>query len=141
MTAAGVLLDTGPLVALMAKSDHRHAEAKRAFAECAPPLRCCEAVVAEACFLLSQLRADAPAEVLALARAGLFTVGLAAADHWAALEALMRRYREVPMSFADACLVRCAEVHREARILTFDRHFTIYRWARTQRFQNLVPED
>jgi hypothetical protein len=42
-----------------------------------------------------------------------------------------------PISFADACLIRSAEIHREARILTFDTNFRVYRWSRTKRFQTI----
>ena len=52
MNAAGVLLDTGPLVALLSRDDANHERAKALFAGNRAPLRCCEAVVAEACFLM-----------------------------------------------------------------------------------------
>jgi predicted nucleic acid-binding protein len=50
---------------------------------------------------------------------------------------LLRKYADRPFSLADACLIRCAEVHQEARILTFDADFRVYRWARTRRFELL----
>jgi predicted nucleic acid-binding protein len=49
VNAPGVLLDTGPLVALLSSNDARHARARELFAACLPRLRSCEAVVAEAC--------------------------------------------------------------------------------------------
>ena len=52
MNAAGILLDTGPLVALLSENDANYARARRLFAECVPPFRCCEAVAAEAYFLI-----------------------------------------------------------------------------------------
>jgi len=133
----GVLLDTGPLVALLSANDVNHERARRLFAECAPPLRCCEAVVAEACFLLRKVHTRGPAEVVALGARGLFDIALAARDHWANLEALLKTYANRPISLADACLIRCAEVHDEARILTFDSDFRVYRWNRTRRFELL----
>ena len=51
MNRPGILLDTGPLVALLSKDDRNHDRARRLFADSAAPFRCCEAVVAEACFL------------------------------------------------------------------------------------------
>ncbi|MHB8523565.1 MAG: hypothetical protein ACYDH9_22805 [Limisphaerales bacterium] len=56
-----------------------------------------------------------------------------------AVAQLMRRYESVPMSLADACLVRMAELHRSAVILTLDRDFTIYRKHRRQRIPLLRP--
>jgi predicted nucleic acid-binding protein len=136
MTAlAGVLLDTGPLVALLSENDVNHARALDRFAQCRPPFRCCEAVVAEACFLMRRVHADGPAEVLALARRGVYEIAMSAADHWPNLETLLRKYSNRPISLADACLIRCAEVHQEPRILTFDRDFSFYRWARNKRFE------
>ena len=137
MNAPGVLLDTGPLVALLAARDAAHARATRLFSECAPPLRCCEAVVAEACFLMRKVDSAGPAEVIALGRKGVFEIGLSLDGHWDAVEALLKKYADLPISLADACLIRCAEVHSEPRILTFDAGFRIYRWVRNRKFQLL----
>ena len=137
MNAAGVLLDTGPLVALLSKSDTNHDRARQVFAECAPPFRTCEAVVAEACFLMRKVHTAGPADVVALGRRGVFSIALSAEEHWTSIEALFKKYSDRPISLADACLIRCAEIHREARILTFDSDFTVYKWARTRRFNLL----
>ena len=137
MNAAGVLLDTGPLVALLSQSDANHARARQLFAECVPPFRCCEAVVAEDCFLMRKVHAAAPAEVVALGRRGVYRMAIAAEEHWTSIEALLKKYSDRPISLADACLIRCAEIHHEARILTFDEDFGVYRWARNKPFQRL----
>lgn len=134
MNAAGVLLDTGPLVALLSSGDANHGRARRLFADCTPPLRCCEAVVAEACFLMRKIHASGPAEVVALGRKGVYEIAIAVDEHWTNIEALLRKYSDRPISVADACLIRCAEIHGEARILTFDRDFAVYRWARNRKF-------
>jgi predicted nucleic acid-binding protein len=134
---AGVLLDTGPLVALLSENDANHARARELFAECVPPFRCCEAVVAEACFLMRKVHATGPAEVVALGRRGVYTIALSAKDHWSNIEALLRKYSNRPISLADACLIRCAEIHEEARILTFDDDFGIYKWGRSRKFELL----
>jgi uncharacterized protein len=134
----GVLLDTGPLVALLSKNDAGHARAGRLFAECEPPLRCCEAVVAEACVLMRKVDPSGPAEVVALGRKGVYEIALALDEHWANIEALLRKYANRPIALADACLIRCAEVHGEARVLTFDADFQVYRWARHRKFHVLA---
>lgn len=59
--------------------------------------------------------------------AGFLKVGLEIADEAGALETLMSRYAETPMSLADACLVRLAEMHKDCRVFTLDRHFKHYR--------------
>lgn len=134
MNAAGVLLDTGPLVALLSENDVNHARARKLFADCIPPFRSCEAVVAEACFLMRKVHRAGPAEVIALGRRGMYTMAMSIDEHWTSIEALLKKYSDRPISLADACLVRCAEIHGEPRILTFDRDFSVYRWARNRTF-------
>jgi len=131
----GVLLDTGPLVALLSKDDADHERAERLFADCLPPLRCPEAVLAEACFLMRKVHAAGPAEVLALGRKGVYELSIRIDGHWANLEALLKKYADKPISLADACLIRSAEILDEPRILTFDADFLVYRWSRNRRFQ------
>lgn len=137
MTSAGVLLDTGPLVALLSRHDANHERARRIFAECAPAFRCCEAVIAEACFLVRKVHAAGPAEVVALGARGVYGIAMTAEQHWTRLEALLKKYSDRPISLADACLIRCAEIHQEARIATFDSDFTVYKWARNRKFELL----
>ena len=137
MKGPGVLLDTGPLVALLSKADANHARARRVFAECGPPFRSCEAVVAEACFLMRKVHAAGPAEVVALGQRGVYTVAMSIGEHWTSIEGLLRKYADRPISLADACLIRCAEIHEESRIFTFDGDFAVYRWAGTRKFECL----
>jgi predicted nucleic acid-binding protein len=137
MNAAGILLDTGPLVALLSKDDAEHARAEQMFAECLPPFRCCEAVAAEACYLMGKVHAAGPAEVVALGRKGVYEISMSLDNSWTCIEALLRKYANRPISLADACLICCAEIYQEARILTFDSDFAFYRWARNKKFQLL----
>lgn len=137
MNRAGILLDTGPLVALLSRNDANHARARRLFAQCVPPFRSCEAVIADACFLMRKVDAAGPAEIIALGRRGVYNVAMSVEDHWTNIEALLRKYSDRPISLADACLIRCAEIHQEARILTFDRDFSAYKWARNRKFDLL----
>jgi predicted nucleic acid-binding protein len=135
MNPGGILLDTGPLVALLSKDDADHARAVRLFSSCTPPFRSCEAVIAEACFLMRKVHAAGPAEVIALGSRGVYEISFSIEDHWTSVETLLRRYAARPISLADACLIRCAEIYEEARILTFDSDFSIYRWSRSREFR------
>lgn len=137
MNPAGILLDAGPLVALLSRNDANHERARRVFAECAPPFRCCEAVVAEACFLMRKVHRAGPADIVALGGRGVYRVALSAGQHWNNIETLLKKYSDRPISFADACLIRCAEIHQEPRIFTFDADFTVYKWARNRKFDLL----
>ncbi len=137
MNPPGILLDTGPIVALLSKDDANHDRACALFAECVPPFRCCEAVIAEACFLMRKAHPSGPAEVIALGRRGVYSIAMSAAEQWPSLEGTLKKYSDRPISFADACLIRCAEIHREPRILTFDGDFRVYKWARIRKFDIL----
>lgn len=128
-------MDAGPLVALLSKRDANHERARRLFADTAAPFRSCEAVIAEACFLMRKVDPAGPAEVVALGRKGVYEIAMSLTDQWNAVEALLRKYATRGISLADACLLRCAELTREPRIATFDADFHIYRWARTKRFE------
>ena len=134
MIAPGVLLDTGPLVALLSARDTNHARAKALFAAVAPPFRCCEAVIAEACFLMRKADPRGPAEVIALGHKGVYDIALAVRENWTSIEGILRKYADRPVSLADACLIRAAEFHGEARIATFDTDFRVYRFARNRKF-------
>jgi uncharacterized protein len=134
---AGALLDTGPLVALLSKNDADHVRATELFADHVPPFRCPEAVLAEACFLMKKVHVGGPAEIVALGRKCVYEISMTIEDHWASIEGLLKKYEDRPISLADACLIRSAEIHGEARILTFDSDFRFYRWSRNKRFQVL----
>jgi uncharacterized protein len=58
---------------------------------------------------------------------GFLSIGMALTDHHSALLAMIRRYGDVPMSLADACLVRLAELYPQSPVLTLDSDFVIYR--------------
>lgn len=135
MNPAGALLDTGPLVALLSRTDANHERAKALFRSYAPPFRTCEAVLVEASHLLSRDDPAGPADIVRLGAAGLFDVVFRVNEHWAAIERTLRRYVDLPAALADACLIRCAEIHDEPRILTFDEDFRVYRWSGRKRFE------
>jgi hypothetical protein len=53
------------------------------------------------------------------------------------IESILKKYAGRPVSFADACLIRSAEIHEEPRIFTFDADFAGYRWGRNRRFEHV----
>ena len=135
-----VVVDTGPIVALLDADEARHDWARARFEELRAPLLTCEAVLTEASFLLRRAGAD-PSLPVRLARRGVLDVAYlfdtdADAD---ALARLMRRYADVPMSFADACLVRIVERTRDGSVMTLDSDFRIYRQARRRTIPLLAP--
>lgn len=132
-----VLLDTGVIVALLDRSERHHAACAASLRDVAGPLVTCEPVIAEACYLVRKLR-GAPDAILDNVRDGVFQLPFALTAEAAAVAALMKKYRSVPMDLADACLVRLAEVVGSARILTLDDDFRVYRWSGRKRFEFVI---
>ena len=135
---SGVLLDTGPLVAYLYTRDAYHDWAVETFSSLEPPAITCEAVLTEACFLVGR-NGQRAARVLDHASRSEIRIGLRLDREMAAIRTLMERYANVPMSLADACLVRLAEM-TSLPICTFDSDFAIYR-ADGRRVLNLITPD
>lgn len=133
-----VLLDTGPLVALLNRSDQYHQWARNHWGQITPPLFTCEAVLAEACFLVRRFAGGQPA-VLELVRRGILDVSFRLTGETDAIFRLLKKYRDVPMSLADACMVRMAERHPEGVVFTLDTDFSIYRKNDRQAIMTLMP--
>ena len=134
-----VVLDTGPLVALLNARDAYHPWALEVFAEITPPLLTCESVISEACFLLRRTN-HGPDAALELIDRGVIALAFSAADEMRSVRQLMRRYEALPMSLADACLVRMTELDARATVLTIASHFSTYRRNGRQRIPVITPD-
>ena len=121
-----VILDTGPLVALVDVRDKDHEWAVAQWGDIEPPLLTCESVISEACFLLDQTRAGSSAVLEMLVRKAV-AIQFRLEDHLREVRRLRQKYSDVPMSVADACLVRMAEQLNDSPVLTLDRDFSVYR--------------
>ncbi len=124
-------VDTGPIVALLDRRDQYHVWARGRWAEITPPAYTCEAVIAEACYLVRDLDGG-PAKVIELVERGALRIAFRADFELIAIRQLVSRYKSVPMSFADACLVRMTELDPRITVLTLDADFKIYRRNRRQ---------
>jgi len=133
-----VLLDSGVIVALLDSAERYHRRCVAALDELDRPLVTCEAVVAESCYLLRRL-SGAAERVIENVELGNFQIPLHLADAAPRIRALMRKYRNIPASLADACLIAIAEEFETGDILTLDSDFLAYRWAKNRPFQLLVP--
>jgi predicted nucleic acid-binding protein len=128
----------GPLVAALNRQDGHHAWARAAMAELPPPLATCEAVLAEATFLLRHIP-NGRENVVALLSRRHVTIRFRLSDEADAVGRLLARYASVPMSLADACLVRMAELDPEITVLTLDSDFHIYRKHGRQAIKTITP--
>ena len=129
--SAQVLLDTGPLVALLNVRDSRHSWAKAQWMRIDRPLLTCEAVLSEACFLLKRTPAGL-APLMELLERGKVRIGFRLDEQIEPVGRMLAKYEDVPMSLADACLVRMAELYPESVVLTLDDDFRLYRKSNRQ---------
>jgi predicted nucleic acid-binding protein len=136
--AALVVVDTGPLVAALRARDRDHAWARAQMSSLSDPLATCEAVLTEAFYLL-QAVPGGHERLAALVDRGAVEVRFDFQDEHDSVLRLLRKYADTPMSFADACLVRMSELHRDARIFTLDRDFDAYRRNGRERIPLLAP--
>jgi len=132
------IVDTGVLIALLDRNETHHLWAKEQFQKLKNPMLTCEAVITEASYLL---------EKVPLAKDGLFgmlqveaiSVAFNLSDHISEVRALLAKYQDVPMSLADACLVRMAELNERHLIFTLDSDFRVYRKNGRETLRLITP--
>ena len=133
-----VIVDTGPLVALLNRRERHHAWAVETMDVIEPPIFTCDAVLSEACFLLQDVKGGSGA-VLELVARGIVRSDFHVMAELDALRALMKKFASVPMSLADACLVRMSELDQRTVVLTLDSDFKIYRRNKRQVVPTIMP--
>jgi len=133
---SAVLVDAGALIALLDRSDQHHEAAASSIATLTDTLLTVMPAVTEAMHLLSRIPRGQDALFDLIEDEAVSLADLGEPD-FRRMKALMRKYRSLPMDFADAALVRVAERERLTRILTFDRHFEIYALPGRARFKIL----
>ena len=135
--AASVLVDAGFVVALLSRRDAHHPWAVAKTANLAPPWSTCEAALSEAFHLLGARGGPA---LQALLRRGWLRVAFDLAEQVEPVLKLMQKYADVPMSLADACLVRMTEALSDSVIVTTDADFRIYRRHSRQVVPCVIPD-
>lgn len=133
-----VILDTGPLVALLVAREEHHDWAREQFAAVTAPLLTCEAVLSEALYLLTPY-SPGGAAVMEMVRRGVIAVPFHFGREAESVSRLLYKYRDVPASFADACLVRMSELYEEPTVMTLDNDFTVYRRHGRQPIPLCIP--
>jgi len=98
----------------------------------------CDAVISEACFLLKRDGQEA-GQVFALIESGFLRSAFDLNADYRSVRALLRRYADTPMSFADACLVRMTESNSHCLVWTLDHDFRIYRQHGRQTIPLISP--
>ena len=130
-----VLIDTGPLVAAINARERNHLWVGEQLRQIRLPMLTCEAVITEACFLLGERQGL----LFNLMEAGVLEIGFSLKHDAKSIRKLMDKYADVPMSLADACLVRMSEIHDGSRVFTLDADFRIYRRNGRQTIPLIFP--
>jgi len=119
------IMDSGPLVAWFATRDSHHEWAARVIDDLPVGALVCEAVLAEVCHLAAKDAVPAATVLKLVEQNDLVLVSLV--GEISAIRTLMERYKDAPMDFADACVVRMAELNPGATVCTTDAHFRFFR--------------
>lgn len=134
--ATSALVDAGYLVALLSRRDTNHPWAVALATRFPPPWTTCEAVLSEVFHLLG---GRGSRNVVSLLSRGALVSAYRFADDIDAVLKLLRKYSDLPMSFADACLVRMTEILNDPVLLTTDVDFRIYRRHGRQTIRCVLP--
>lgn len=133
-----VIIDTGPLVAFLNKSDRYHNWTVTQFAQLKPPFFTCESVISEVCFLLRHSENGSHNTFLLLERE-LIKILFKLESEVSTIKNLMKKYKDIPMSLTDACLVRMSEQITDSTICTLDGDFKIYRKEKRKVIPLIMP--
>jgi len=133
-----ILLDAGSLVGVLYRRDQFHEWAVEKISTMPAPLLTCEAVIAEACFLTQRMLGSSKA-VYDFIETGAVKIDFNLADEFESVKDLALRFQNVPMSLADACLVRMSEIYKNSTVFTTDGDFHIYRKNGNQIIPTISP--
>lgn len=125
-----ILVDTGPLVAVLSREDSQHQACIEALRTMEGPLYSCWPVITEAAWLLRS-SPRAVQRLLESTETGFLELLPLSGDEASAIAAVMKKYQNIRPQLADAALVYLAGREQIETIFTFDRRdFSIYRTGR-----------
>ena len=134
-----IIADTGVIAGLLNPKDQWREWTVNQWRQLPAPFLTCEAVIVEACFLLHHIK-DGEQDVLSLIEAGILQIDFSISAEATAVRTLMQKYIDVPMSLADACLVRMSELINNSVVFTLDSDFHIYRKNGKQKIDLIIPD-
>lgn len=138
MKSGKIIIDTGPLVAYLNLYDTYHENVLPVYKQFEAPFYTCEAVLTEVLFLLKHntLIID---KIFPLIEKEILIIENFNRNDLNNISQKMKKYTNVPMSFADACLVRMSENNPSARIFTLDSDFKIYKKSNNRVIPVVIP--
>ncbi len=138
MINSPIIADTGVIVGLIYEKDQWHEWTCSQAQQLAPPFFTCEAVITEACFLLQKVK-NGEQNILGMIDDGHLQIDFSLSVEAENIKILMKKYKNVPMSLADACLVRMSELVDNSVIFTIDSDFHIYRKNGKEKISLIIP--
>ncbi|MCL4785231.1 MAG: PIN domain-containing protein [Verrucomicrobia bacterium] len=132
------LTDSGPLVALLDRSEPHHAWVYQQFDLVRGTIWTCEGVLVETAYLLATAGLP-PWSVLELLDRDVIAVRFDLESNLDRVLALMQKYADTPMDFVDACLVTMTEAKRDCQLITTDADFRVYRRFERQAIPLIMP--
>jgi uncharacterized protein len=136
--AERVLIDTGPIIAILSQGDEHHNRCTHALTALVPPLFTCWPVITEAAWLLRK-RPETIGKMFDGFTGGFFALLSLTPDDIPAIAAMMKRYESAGLQLADAALTHLAERENIRTVFTTDRRdFSIIRLKRNRTLK-LIP--
>jgi predicted nucleic acid-binding protein len=133
-----MIVDAGPLVAFVNARDAFHAWTVEQFKRYRGPMLTCEAAISESLYVLRNVPGG-PDKIVGLLRTGGVRCAFGLDAEVTAVCKLLTKYADVPMSLADACLVRMSELLPKHDVVTLDDDFHVYRRHRNQKIPVVRP--
>lgn len=133
------ILDTSALAAILRRKDEFHRWANAEVDKIVAPMLTCEAVLSETYFILRDIP-GARRVISEMSEKSIFVVAFDYEEQKTYISKLLEKYADVPMSFADACLVRMSELYPNSAVFTLDGDFKIYRRNGRQPIPLISPE-
>lgn len=134
-----IIADAGIVVAYLNKKDQWHEWTLAQLRNLPTPFLTCEAVITEVCFLM-QSAPGGKDDVLRMLAGEVLQINFSLAVEVTQIKALMKKYKDVSMSLADACLVRMSETIEDSAVFTTDSDFHIYRKNGKQKIDLIIPK-
>ena len=132
-----ILIDSGPLIALFDRNDKYHLASVKFIKDNNSELVTTLASVTETLHLLDFNR-NAQIDFLGWVNAGAVTLAAISSDDLQRIKELTIKYSDLPMDFADACLVLLGEKLNINTVATIDRDFDVYRLKGKKPFTTLI---
>ena len=132
-----ILIDSGPLIALFDRSDKYHQASTEFIKKNRSELITTLASITEVLHLLDFSR-NAQVDFLSWVDAGAVTVEPITTDDFQRIRGLIVKYSDLPMDFADACLVFLGEKMNVSKVATIDRDFDVYKLKGKRSFTTYI---